>query len=96
MGEFAIDGVPNWVYNGDEPEERREQMNGRNQPRTRTGNSLADRRVKLGLTQEEAARRIGVHRVLLAKWEGGKNKPSADNLVKLAKTYGTTIDELLN
>ena len=71
-------------------------MNGRNQPRTRSGNALAERRVGLGWTQDEAAKRIGVNRGLVAKWECGTIKPSADSLIKLARAYGCTVDDLLN
>ena len=71
-------------------------MDGRNHPRTYRANKLARIRVLLGLTQDEAARRIGVHRVSLANWENGECKPSSENLVKLAKLYGCTMEDLVS
>jgi len=71
-------------------------MDGRNHPRTYRANPIARRRVLLGYTQDEAAARLGVHRVVVAQWESGKTKPRAENLVKLSKLYGCTIEDLLD
>ena len=58
--------------------------------------SLGMKRVMRGMSQAQAAAAIGVSNVTLSKWENGRAKPSADSLMKMAKAYGTTIDELLN
>lgn len=59
-------------------------------------NPIARHRIILGLNQQEAADALGVSRVIVARWEAGKSKPSADNLVKLSKLYGCTIEDLLD
>lgn len=56
---------------------------------------ISKRRILKGLTQQTAAKLIGVSYVAYNRWESGKAKPSAENLVKLAKLYDCTIDELL-
>ena len=58
-------------------------------------NPIARHRIMLGLNQQDAADAIGVSRVMLNRWEAGKAKPSADNLVKLAKFYNCPIEDLL-
>lgn len=41
---------------------------------------LAEHRVRLGLTQGEAARRVGVHRSTLNRWECGHASPRMSEL----------------
>lgn len=56
---------------------------------------LSRLRERAGITQEEAARRIGILRATLAKWETGDSQPKASILPTIARVYGVkTIDEL--
>ncbi len=48
-----------------------------------------------GLTQEQFARRIGIKRSLLGAYEEGRANPNLDNLMNIAKIFGTTVDNLL-
>ena len=61
-----------------------------------TRSALGMLRVKRGMSQAQAAAAIGVSYVTLSKWENGRAKPSADSLIKLARAYACTVDDLLN
>ena len=52
-------------------------------------------RIKAGLSQEEAAAKLGVSRVTVSSWECDLYKPSADTWLRISDVYGCTIDELL-
>ena len=41
------------------------------------------------------AKEIGVSKAALSIWENEKGLPLVENLLKLAKLYGCTVDELL-
>lgn len=56
---------------------------------------IKEKRLSLGLTQEEVARKMDVQRTTVTMWENGEAYPRADKLVKLAKLFGCTVDELL-
>lgn len=58
-------------------------------------NAINAKRVAAGLKQEEIARELKINRSTVAKWETGRAKPRADVLVKLARLFGCTVDELL-
>jgi len=55
--------------------------------RRRLGQLLADIRTALGLTQAEAAERVGVTEDTIGRWEGALTVPNADYLAKLADVY---------
>lgn len=57
--------------------------------------SFKKAREKSGLTQQEAATKLGVDQSAVCQWETGKSKPRATLLPKIAKLYGCTVDELL-
>lgn len=48
-----------------------------------------------GFSQEEIAEKIGISRQAYAKWETGATVPDIEKCKKLADTYGTTIDSLI-
>ncbi len=48
-----------------------------------------------GLSQQEAAAKIGVVQSTISIWERGENKPSAGNLVKMAEAYNVATETLL-
>jgi transcriptional regulator with XRE-family HTH domain len=54
---------------------------------------VASERKKLGLTQEQLAKRIGIERASLAHIERGR-RPSITTAYRLAKTLGLPVEEL--
>ena len=52
-------------------------------------------RRRQGLSQEQAAERLGVSRQAVSKWENGASVPEADKLAALSRLYGVTTDYLL-
>lgn len=57
--------------------------------------SFKMQRKKAGLTQEEAAKALGISGAAVAQWETGETMPSTKRLPEIAKVYGCTVDELL-
>ena len=57
--------------------------------------SFSSAREKAGMTQNEVAQALGVNQSSVSFWESGRNQPRAKQMVKLAKLYGVTVDELL-
>ena len=57
--------------------------------------ALSAARANAGLTQTEAARRLGVDQSAVSFWESGKKFPRASMLVKMADLYCCSIDELM-
>ena len=53
-------------------------------------------RASAGLTQEAAAKALGVARSTVAMWESGAALPTASKLKAIAELYGCTLDYLLN
>lgn len=58
-------------------------------------NHLIDARKQAGLSQGEVAEALEVSRQAVSRWETGLALPSTDNLAKLSKLYGISIDALL-
>lgn len=56
---------------------------------------LARKRKEHGLSQEELARQLGVSRQAVSKWERSESSPDTDNLIAIAKLYGTSLDDLI-
>lgn len=59
------------------------------------GNNLKLARNKLGLSQSDLAKSLGVHVVQYGNYERGINKPSCDILEKLASIHNININYLL-
>ena len=59
------------------------------------GEVLKDHRTRCSMTQEFVAESLGVSRQAVSKWENGTADPSTSNLLKLAKLYGITPEELI-
>lgn len=57
--------------------------------------SFSAAREKAGMTQNEVAKALGVNQSAVSFWESGRNQPRGKQMVKLAKLYGVTMDELL-
>lgn len=60
------------------------------------GNKLLELRKKRGLSQEEAAEKLGVSRQTISKWETDQSTPDFDKLSLICKLYNITADELIN
>lgn len=59
------------------------------------GETLRDKRIERGMTQELVAELLGVSRQAVSKWESGKTDPSTANLLALADLLGVPVEELL-
>ena len=58
------------------------------------GIRIAEARDRAGLTQTELAGKLGVTRVAVAKWEGGKAEPSSGNMHRLAAVLDVSVEFL--
>ncbi len=58
------------------------------------GQFIAKRRKYMGLTQEELGEKIGVSKSAVAKWEIDGGLPDRDNLRRLSKAIGVSVDDL--
>lgn len=56
---------------------------------------LKEERKKRGLTQEIISQKMGIARASYAKYETGANKPSRENMMKLADIFNLPVDYLL-
>ena len=57
--------------------------------------SLARLRAQHNLTQEKLAEQLQISRQAVQKWESGAGMPDLDNIIKIAKRFGVTIDALV-
>lgn len=57
---------------------------------------LAALRKRAGLSQGDVAERLNVSRQAVSRWETGLTVPATDNLSRLGRLYGVTLDELLS
>ena len=62
---------------------------------TKTGSYLAMLRKARGMTQQEAADRLGISNKTVSKWESGGGFPDITVLPALAELYGVTADDIL-
>lgn len=51
-------------------------------------------RIANNLSQEQAAKAVGIARQSLSRWELGQAVPTEENLAALAKVYNASVDEL--
>ncbi len=63
--------------------------------RRRIGARIAGLRERRGWSQEELARRLGVGRARLGKWETGEHAPPPVQLLALKAAFGVSLDELV-
>ncbi|MDA2325736.1 helix-turn-helix transcriptional regulator [Bacillus albus] len=59
------------------------------------GQQLKKFRELQNLSQEDVAKKIGVTRQAVYKWENDKSYPDIDNLVILSEFYNVTLDDLI-
>jgi transcriptional regulator with XRE-family HTH domain len=60
------------------------------------GRNLKTLRKKNNLTQEDLADSLAVSRQAVCMWERGERTPKISVLTKIAKTFETTIDHIVN
>lgn len=58
-------------------------------------NQIVEYRKKLNLTQEALAEKCDVSRQAVAKWENGASLPDITVIIKLAKLFNISLDELV-
>ncbi|TXI12319.1 MAG: XRE family transcriptional regulator [Rhizobium sp.] len=56
--------------------------------------NLTRLRNERGLSQEELASRVGLHRTMITGYECRKHSPKWKNVVRIAAVLGVTVDEL--
>ena len=56
---------------------------------------LNQRREQMGLTQQQLARKTGVSRVSISRYESGQREPTLTIAAKLAAALGCTIEDLV-
>lgn len=61
----------------------------------KTGAYLASLRKAAGMTQQDAADRLGISNKTVSKWESGGGFPDITVLPALAELYGVTADDIL-
>ena len=59
------------------------------------GEVLKDHRMRCSMTQEFVAEAMGVSRQAVSKWENGTADPSTSNLLKLARLYEISPEDLI-
>lgn len=65
-------------------------------PNSNTGSSpIAQRRIALGMTQQQLAEAIGSTQQTIAQWELGKREPRISSLLRLADALNCNVDELI-
>ncbi|PET97708.1 transcriptional regulator [Bacillus cereus] len=59
------------------------------------GQQLKKLRESKGFSQEDVAKKIGITRQAVYKWENDKSCPDIENLILLSEMYNVTLDELI-
>jgi len=59
------------------------------------GKRVRELRLAMGLSQEELAFKVGVHRTYLGGVERGERNPSLKNIAAIARALDVTLQELL-
>jgi transcriptional regulator with XRE-family HTH domain len=54
---------------------------------------LISYRKKLGVTQKEMARRIGVLQSVYSRWESGERRPSGENVVRIRRATKGAVND---
>lgn len=57
---------------------------------------LKEKRIELGLTQEQLGKAVGISKVSICDYEKGKDRPKLTHFESLADTLGVTMDYLMN
>ena len=65
------------------------------EPKTQVGKNIKAHRARLGITQEEAAHRAGLHPVEFGRAERGTRDLRVSTVVRIARGLGVPAGELL-
>ena len=57
-------------------------------------NIIYKSRIRLNMSQEELAEKIGVSRNTIQRWESGAKPRSADYVMRMAMVFGMSVDDL--
>lgn len=57
--------------------------------------TLESLRKRIGLDQKQVAYEVHVSAPTVSQWETGKKKPSKENIARLSKLYGVSMDYLM-
>ena len=63
--------------------------------RMRGADLIREARLRAGLTQDELARRSGVQRSVIARWEQGAVQPGFDNMLEVIEACGFDLPLML-
>lgn len=58
-------------------------------------NNIVSERTRLGMHQEELARKLGVSKSTVSRWERGKQQPCGSDLIAMKELFKCTTDYLL-
>lgn len=61
-----------------------------------TGEKIRSARIQAGLTQEELAKKIGLTKVAISRYESGQREPKISILKKLSVAFGVKWEKLLD
>ena len=59
------------------------------------GDAVREKRTKIEFSQEKLAEKAGLSTVFISRVERGKESPSVDSLVKIAKALGVKVRDLV-
>ncbi len=59
------------------------------------GSKVKERRIALGLSQEQLGQKLGVSKVSICGYENGTRTPTMQNFIDIMEILGLTPDELL-
>ncbi|GHU53975.1 hypothetical protein FACS1894132_07710 [Clostridia bacterium] len=59
-------------------------------------NRLVMLRKQNNLSQDDLAEKLGISRQAVSKWERAESSPDTDNIIRLAKLYNVSLDNLLS
>lgn len=63
---------------------------------TSFGKALKNLRLEKQLTQHELGKTLGVSQRVISFWENGNAEPDLETVLKIAKYFNVTIEEMLN
>lgn len=64
-------------------------------PRKTNRSPIAERRLAIGMTQQQLAEKVGCYAKDISRWENGVYRLRADMLGKIASALDCTIDDLI-
>ena len=83
------------LYEKEEPGKKMDLYEGADPSPSTVGQFLVILRREAGMTQKEAAAKLGISDKTISRWETDRGLPDVDLLADVAGLYGVTVDELL-